>query len=148
MKRCSRCKKWKDESEFNIRNVKGVKLQYVCKLCQRDQGRERYQKHTERVKEINNRARIKSKKIAIEFIQEYLHQHPCADCGETDIVVLTFDHVRGEKRDNVSVMIQDGYSINTLKDEIEKTDVVCFNCHMRREQKRNNSWRSSLISSK
>lgn len=38
-------------------------------------------------------------------VVEYLLKHPCVDCGETDPVVLTFDHVRGKKRDNVANML-------------------------------------------
>ena len=69
-------------------------------------------------------------------MHEYLSQKSCADCGENDAEVLTFDHVRGEKRDDVSNMVRYGLSIKTIALEIEKTDVVCFNCHMRREQAR------------
>ena len=41
----------------------------------------------------------------------YFATHPCADCGESDPVVLTFDHVRGTKRGNVSDMIRDGLGL-------------------------------------
>jgi hypothetical protein len=52
------------------------------------------------------------------------------------VLTLTFDHVRGEKLLDVSVMVGRGRSIETIKAEIEKCDVVCFNCHMRREHQR------------
>ena len=77
-----------------------------------------------------------AKKRAKQFIYEYLSQRSCVDCGEKDIEVLTFDHARGEKRDDVTSMVRYGLSIKTIALEIEKTDVVCFNCHMRREQAR------------
>jgi hypothetical protein len=41
---------------------------------------------------------------AREFIAAYFATHPCADCGESDRTVLTLDHVRGDKRDNVADM--------------------------------------------
>jgi hypothetical protein len=33
-------------------------------------------------------------------------------------------------------MISKGYNVETIKRELEKTEIVCFNCHMRRERKR------------
>ena len=66
----------------------------------------------------------------------YLTDHPCVDCRETDPLVLTFDHVRGKKKMNISQMVNQGYSIETLQDEIIKCEVRCMNCHMRIEKKR------------
>ena len=37
---------------------------------------------------------------------------------------------------NISDMVTQGYAIETIKAELKKTDVTCFNCHMKREQKR------------
>jgi hypothetical protein len=88
------------------------------------------------VREINRLATEKSQRLAAIFIQEYLSDKGCSDCGEIDITVLTFDHVRGEKKYNISNMITKGLSLRTIQQELEKTEVVCFNCHMRREQKR------------
>ena len=77
-----------------------------------------------------------AKQRARQFVNEYLSQRACVDCGEKNTEVLTFDHVRGEKRDDVTTMVKDGLSIKTISLEIEKTEIVCFNCHMRREQGR------------
>jgi hypothetical protein len=62
---------------------------------------------------------------------EYLGQHPCVDCGESDPVVLQFDHVR-DKRYNVSTMIRGGFAWSTVEAEIEKCEVRCGNCHRRK----------------
>lgn len=67
-----------------------------------------------------------------EFVDAYLRSHPCVDCGETDRIVLTFDHVRGEKVSDVSAMIQSRSLVN-IADEIAKCEVRCCNCHMRAE---------------
>jgi len=77
-----------------------------------------------------------AKQRAKQFVSEYLSQRLCADCGENDVEVLTFDHIRGEKKDNVADLVRQGHSIKMIALEIEKTEVVCFNCHMRREQAR------------
>jgi hypothetical protein len=136
LKRCTRCEEFKDKSEFNIRDLKEGYLQYVCRDCQRQQMRDRYSSNREKVLEINRASTHKSQVQAANFIREYLAEKNCTDCGQSDVAVLTFDHVRGEKKYNISNIVSRGYSIETIKKELEKTEIVCFNCHMRRERKR------------
>jgi hypothetical protein len=78
---------------------------------------------------------------AREFIAAYFATHSCVNCGESDPIVLTFDHVRGEKRNNVADMVRDGLGVESIKDEIEKCEVVCFNCHALRTQERTGAYR-------
>ena len=57
----------------------------------------------ERVKRAaisNVKARARNK----EYVKNYLLSHPCVDCKETDPIVLEFDHVRGKKRTEVTVL--------------------------------------------
>jgi hypothetical protein len=68
-----------------------------------------------------------------------LLHHSCVDCGESDPLVLDFDHVRGMKKRHVSRMISGGTSIETLRKEIEKCVVRCANCH-RRKTARELAW--------
>ena len=67
---------------------------------------------------------------------EYLLSHPCVDCGEKDPVVLEFDHVRGVKEWNVSLLVRSNSSWKRVLEEIEKCEVVCANCHKRRTAER------------
>lgn len=53
------------------------------------------------------------------------------DCGETDIVVLDFDH-QGDKVAEINVMIDAGLAWRTILAEIAKCEVVCSNDHRRR----------------
>jgi hypothetical protein len=66
----------------------------------------------------------------------YLIDNPCVDCGEPDIRLLEFDHVRGKKLFNVSK-----YKSNPkeLILEIAKCEVRCKSCHRKktRESTRN-----------
>jgi hypothetical protein len=71
-----------------------------------------------------------------QYVTDYLLAHPCVDCGEKDIIVLEFDHVRGDKKYNVSNLIMQSYGLNTLITEIEKCEVRCANCHRRITHKR------------
>lgn len=54
---------------------------------------------------------------------------PCLDCkGTFPPVCMDFDHVRGEKRFDISNN-HDKVSLVRLLEEIAKCDVVCSNCH-------------------
>ena len=66
------------------------------------------------------------------YALEYLSTHPCVDCGESDPAVLDFDHVTGEKNNDVSVIIGRGSSIEALKREIDLCVVRCANCHRKK----------------
>jgi len=63
------------------------------------------------------------------LISEYQSKHPCVDCGETNQIVLDFDHVRGTKRYDISKVVTFGLSLAFLEEEIAKCDVRCANCH-------------------
>ena len=52
----------------------------------------------------------------------------CMDCGESNHIVLDFDHLK-DKKYNISRMIHDGFSWAAIKKEIAKCEVVCANCH-------------------
>ena len=76
------------------------------------------------------------KKYRIEIrkkILDFLSTKACIDCGETDPVVLDFDHVNPRKKfKSVSKMLSGHYSWNSVLEEIEKCQVRCANCHRRR----------------
>ena len=55
--------------------------------------------------------------------------HPCVDCGEDNILILEFDHVRGKKTFGVCVMGNRIFTIETIQKEIDKCEVRCANCH-------------------
>lgn len=58
---------------------------------------------------------------------------PCKDCKiKYPYYVMDFDHVRGEKNFRISRGLRHG--IKKLKEEIEKCEVVCANCHRVRTQ--------------
>jgi hypothetical protein len=66
----------------------------------------------------------------------YLKDVPCVDCdGSFHYSQMDFDHVRGEKKKDVSRLT--GAPLSTLLAEVEKCDVVCANCHRQRTHNRN-----------
>ncbi len=64
-----------------------------------------------------------------KLMKEYLEAHPCTDCGESNPWVLEFDHVRGEKKNDVGKLVCMGRAVATIEAEIAKCEVVCANCH-------------------
>lgn len=132
---CGSCKQDKLVSLFARNSRKKDGFQTACKSCQTDYGKIRYQTHKERYKEIDTKLRIRNQIV----VYEYLRQHPCVDCSTDDPVVLTFDHVRGQKRWTISDMVKHSWGLKTIFDEIEKCEVRCFNCHMKKDSLRRGS---------
>lgn len=97
-----------------------------------------YENREHQIENVRNN-RIGYRQTAREYISEYLSTHPCVNCGERDPIVLEFHHVRGEKTLEVSRLIGRGASLEAIKAEIDKCDVVCANCH-RRITSENQGW--------
>lgn len=82
-----------------------------------------------RAKAHTNRVRAEVKIAVVDYLQT----HPCIDCGESDPVVLEFDHRNGSnKLFAIGAVLNKGFAIKTIMNEIEKCDVRCANCHRRR----------------
>ena len=70
--------------------------------------------------------RLKERALAVrKLICEYLLEYPCVDCSDADPLMLEFDHVRGEKQNEISQMVSDGLSWRRILLEIAKCDVRC-----------------------
>lgn len=81
-------------------------------------------------------------KIVTEYILDYFKTHPCADCGESDPIVLEFDHVK-DKVKEVS-KLRRANSLDRVKLEIDKCEVRCANCHRRKTVARRNDKMNKL----
>lgn len=90
-----------------------------------------YSRNKDYQKENASRHRVEYRQNLREYALEYLSTHPCKSCGESDPAVLEFHHARGVKTNDVSVLIGRGSSLDKLKEEIAKCDVLCANCHRR-----------------
>jgi hypothetical protein len=143
-KRCCRCGEVKDLSNFTFKNrAKGL-LQSFCRACHKAWNRAHYERN--RATYIANARRNTAVYIAenLRRLIEYLLCHPCVDCGETDLVVLEFDHRdRSTKRMPVGEMLRD-YAWAQIALEIEKCDVRCANDHRRRTA-RQLGWRKAVV---
>ena len=124
MKHCSQCKQSKDLSEFSKNIAKPDGLQAICKTCMKVIRKNHYQ--------ANKAATVKKsadrRRMLVNMVWAYKSQHPCVDCGESNPVVLDFDHIR-DKKFGISAMCMNGNSWERISEEIEKCEVVCSNCH-------------------
>ncbi len=84
----------------------------------------------EAIRDRNARTKQRNK----DWLHSYLLCHPCVDCGEPDLVVLDFDHMR-DKKYQISKLVNSTCSLARLQAEVAKCDVVCANCHRRRTAK-------------
>ena len=133
-KKCGQCKKILPLDKFHKKT--STTYQSKCIECDNEYHRMRYAQNSAR--ELN---RTHNKKRSyVDQILTYLNDQCCVDCGEEDLIVLEFDHVRGEKVGNVMKLAASG-AIEKAFAEIEKCEVVCSNCHKRRTYKRAGSRR-------
>ncbi len=138
---CSSCGEERDaEKDFSWEYKHLGIRQPRCKYCQAELGRLHYQKDKQVYKD---RTRIRKNQILIENkirLRIYLSNHPCVDCGETDIRLLEFDHVRGHKTANISRLLTQGRNWSIIEAEIAKCEIRCANCHRKRTSERDGNW--------
>jgi hypothetical protein len=141
MKICTKCKTDYPtplEDHFNKRAGSKDGLQHRCKKCIAVLHKEHYELRTDyylaKAKKRNYKIRVSN----LQFMIDYLKENPCIDCGETDPIVLEFDH-RSDKTYNVSEMRT--LSLETIKQEIQKCDVRCANCHKKKTAKQFNYYK-------
>ena len=123
---CTICKTEKDISNFSYRDKSKNKFQSNCKECQKEYDKNHYFKDS-RKKSIRMAAKKYSSKSK-DFVNEYKKTHKCIICGEDRWYVLEFHH-KSEKIFNLANAGRNGISVTKLKEEIDKCDILCANCH-------------------
>lgn len=143
MKQCTKCKEVKTFDLFAKRSLASDGLASWCKQCYAEHAAWVYQNNeAERARKKRNKLNIR--KMNQELVLQYLLEHPCVDCGNSDVRVLEFDHRdRTGKTWDVCGMF-DSSSWATIEYEIAKCDVRCANCHRIRTQDQFGTWRSRI----
>lgn len=132
---CSKCKHDLPLEEFPKRKNSKDGRAYRCKTCTKQNSKENYkQKATHYINKVKQR-NVNYRDRNRRFVFEYLKNHPCVDCGESDPVVLEFDHL-SDKECNISSLAVSSYSLKKIEEEIAKCEVCCANCHRKRTAKR------------
>jgi len=104
-------------------------MAYKNKKDQAAASKRHYEKHKDKIKKRSYRRNKSQRVIAKEYVNAVKSLSQCIDCGETNPVVLDFDHVKGNKIMCISNMVRNSYSIETIKKEIKKCEIRCANCH-------------------
>ena len=139
---CARCSEPKPLGEFSWRRKNKGQRDTYCRPCRSAYGKEHYAANRAR---YIAQARMQKERLRLErtqYLLEYFRSHPCLDCGETDPVVLEFDHLRDKLFDISAGLIQRSWS--SVLAEIEKCEVVGANCHRRRTGRRRGVLRAVL----
>lgn len=141
MKRCPKCMLWLSVERFASRGL-GKGLVSYCRSCQSAYCKEHYLRH----RTAHNQRRYRNQKgvrrLNRQRLRRYLLGKYCVDCGEPDLCVLEFDHVRGTKCGDIAQMCGEGHDWQRIEEEIAKCEIRCANCHRRKTARERNWWRS------
>lgn len=123
---CTKCGVVRELSVFRMRRGKH---EQPCKKCYLEYSRRHYQNNKQYyIDKAKKRNGVIWEKTG-QLVWDYLLEHPCVDCGDNDPRTLDFDHVRGEKLNNVSDLRSMHYSWKSIQEEIAKCEVRCVKCH-------------------
>jgi hypothetical protein len=95
-----------------------------------------YDRHRDRLKYLTNKEQyaqraLRNRITCREYIRIVKSGSPCTDCGvKYPHYVMDFDHL-GDKSFNVS-QASHWTSLEAVKKEIAKCELVCANCHRER----------------
>ena len=142
MRKCGRCGAVKPLEAFAWRRkAKGQRHNY-CRPCHAEYHREHYLAN--KAKYVAQAAAHKDelRRARTALLLEYFATHPCVDCGESDALVLEFDHLRDKSFEIAAALVDRSWE--RILEEIAKCEVVCANCHRRRTVRRRRSIRFQL----
>jgi hypothetical protein len=123
---CTKCNRILDTKNFN-KGSGTTKFRSQCKSCSKKQCKQYYQNNKE-----GYFRRTKKYKDSVKKFLDSKKSVPCFDCGETyPSFVMDFDHL-SDKTFNISHAAAAGYSLKRIKEEVNKCQVVCSNCHRER----------------
>lgn len=130
MKRCVRCDKDKEDSEFNFKSKKEGTLNAYCRVCQSEYHALYYEKHKRTYLDKAQKRRETEDAFWFDEIRK-IKNVPCMDCGHNfPPVCMDFDHRDPEQKvGTISSMIGSNCKREDIFEEIEKCDIVCANCH-------------------
>ena len=126
---CTRCGVTKPIEQFSIKNKSTGRRGFRCHACVAANSRDHYQQNKDAYLAKNRRNKPKYHQRNRSRKAEYVAELACVACGETDPVVLEFDHRdAATKLANVSRLMA-RHSWAKVRAEIAKCDLRCVNCH-------------------
>jgi hypothetical protein len=141
---CRVCHAVKPATEFPYRSAARGTRQYICRPCRSDYHRQWWAKNRVVQMPRIRRNRQKRDRALEQRIWDVLLKSACVDCGETDLAVLHFDHLR-DKVAEISTMWRQQRSWIAVELEIAKCEVRCANCHARKTAREQGSYRTKVV---
>lgn len=145
MQKCTKCNVSKSDEGFSwrLRN-KTRKLQ--CKQCDKEYRKNHYWANRDYWLKKSKRVNKNLLKRNRDYVYDYLLSHPCVDCGETNPIVLEFDHLcPRNKTASVFEFMRKFFAIGRIQEEIDKCAIRCANCHKIRSAQQFGYWRFKRV---
>ena len=118
--------------DFAFKNATTGKRHSRCRVCSRRVSQKHYQNNKAAYLERNQRNNPLQRNVNRKFVMQFLLEHACVKCGQSDPVVLEFHHLNpATKTANVCDMVHFRVSVARIRQEIAKCEVLCANCHQR-----------------
>jgi hypothetical protein len=127
MKRCSTCKKTKDDECFSKNKWRKDGLHHQCRECKRTTSKKYYSTHPDARGTRTSQGTWRERNR--QWMVEYKAALSCEICGENHLACIEFHH-----RDETTKSFTIGHVFHTTKkqkvlEEISKCIVLCSNCH-------------------
>lgn len=98
--------------------------------------RQWYLKNKDKQKKNASRHRKANKLRNKNFIIDHKSKNSCEQCKEDDPICLEFHHRDKKTKDgNVGDLVRKGCSLDRIRKEMSKCDVLCSNCHRKEHRK-------------
>lgn len=143
-KKCTKCNIEKEVDEYYKEKRANDGYRSECKKCTSLRSYNRYhsneiirQQKLASAKEYHRAQRTEYQKKILSILKT----SGCIDCGESNPIVLDFDHVKGIKLGGISRMALDHKPWHVIEQEIAKCEVRCANCHRIKTAKERNYYR-------
>lgn len=144
MKKCALCNVEDPASGFNKNKTKKDGLQSICRDCNKQKNRAYYKINAEKQKKQIFAARKIRQADTQEKLCDIFKASACVLCGISDPMVLEFDHLF-DKVNDISAMLANYRSWESIEKEISKCQILCANCHKKKTHIEQNSYRARLM---
>ena len=126
-KKCGQCKEELSVDSFSKNRARSDGLQSVCKVCKKVNDAKYYRNNSKVAKDRRDTSRQKRR----EWLYGYKLERGCSKCGYNKCSRALHLHHTDPKNKKItpSLMIHSGWSIENMKKEVDKCEVVCANCH-------------------
>ncbi len=142
---CFVCRKPKEEFAISPRTQQPTKVCVECWNVHYAHLAKSPAYHKEKLRKEGRATRKKQIERNRNYLFSVLKHAKCMDCSYDNWIALELDHRDPkQKHDAVTRMVNDGTTLDRIKQEVAKCDVVCANCHAIRTAKQSNSWRITL----